>query len=390
MIYDCIIIGAGAAGLFCGAAHKEKVNGLILEKTKKAGTKLLMSGNGQCNITHDGSIKDFISCYGKNGSKIRSCLYQYNNEHLRGFLHTNGVDTFVREDGKVFPKSMKAQEVRDMLLEQCKANGFSLKTGCEVFGLKYSDDVWYVKTDGSTYTAAAVVLATGGCSYPTTGSDGSFLEILKRDLDLDIIPPRPALSPLKTADYPFSQLAGISFLNAETSICHGEKRVSTNTGGLLLTHNDFSGPAVLNISKYGKPGDTLVLNYLYPLNYDTAYAKLKSAMNCGRESTANVLAQTFSMPKRFAKTMSERFGNSPKALAKGMTQDTFVITSIGSFNKAMATAGGIALSEVDTKTMKVNKHPNLYAIGEMLDVDGITGGYNLQFAYSSARAAANR
>ena len=105
MIYDCIIIGAGAASLFCSSSAGLSVKGLILEKTKRPGTKLLMSGNGQCNITHSGSIKEFIQCYGKNGSKIRKCLYKYNNESLIAFLEDNGVKTVTRSDGKVFPAS---------------------------------------------------------------------------------------------------------------------------------------------------------------------------------------------------------------------------------------------------------------------------------------------
>lgn len=387
MIYDCLIVGAGAAGLFCGSAFSHKINGLILEKTKRIGTKLLMSGSGQCNITHDGSIKDFIPCYGKNGGKIRSCLYQYHNDHLREFLASNGVETFVREDGKVFPKSLDAKEVRDMLVSKCQSNGFSIRTECEVTGLSARDGLWEVATTGGTYTAKSVVLATGGCSYPTSGSDGSIFAVLARDLGIDIVQPKPALSPLKVKDYPFTEISGISFPGADASIYHEGKKITDNTGGLLFTHRDFSGPAVMNISKYGENGDNLVLNYLYPLQYEEVFAKLKKAMSGSKESTANLIAGTFDVPKRFARIIADRIGNSPKELAKALTGDTFTITSIGSFNQAMATAGGISLKEINTKTMELKKHPNLYAIGEVLDIDGITGGYNLQFAYSSAMEA---
>lgn len=385
MVYDCIIVGAGAAGLFCGAAGSKKINGLILEKTKRYGTKLLMSGNGQCNITHDGSIKDFIPCYGKNGGRIRSCLYQYHNQHLRDFLEANGVKTFVREDGKVFPVSLDAKEIRDMLLTKCKSNGFTMKPQCEVTGLKFENDLWQIKTDTDTYSAKSVVLATGGCSYPTTGSDGSIFHVLKRDLGIDIVQPKPALSPLKVQEYPFTELSGISFANAEASIYHNDKRAACNVGGLLFTHHDFSGPAVMNISKYGENGDTVVLNYLHPQTYEEVLARLKKAMTGSKENTANILAKTFDLPKRFTRIMADRFGNSPKELAKGLTSDRFIITSIGSFRHAMATAGGISLSEVNMKTMELKRYPGLFAIGEALDIDGITGGYNLQFAYASGR-----
>lgn len=390
MYYDCIIVGAGAAGLFCGASFPRKINGLLLEKTPRTGTKLLMSGSGQCNITHDGSIKDFVSCYGKNGGRIRSCLYQYHNLHLRDFLARHGVATFVREDGKVFPASLDAKEIRDMLLAGCRENGFDLKTSQEVTALSFENDVWKVETSGGSYMAKAVVLAAGGCSYPSTGSDGSIFPILTNDLGVEIIRPKPALSPLKVEGYPFTELSGIAFPHARVSIFHQEKRVIDNTGGLLFTHHDLSGPAVMNISKYAAQGDILEINYLHPLSYEEVLSALKNSMADSRESTANILAKEFLLPKRFARIMAARFGNSPKELSKGLTADRFDITSAGNFRQAMATAGGVSLSEINTKTMEFKKYPGLFAIGEMLDVDGITGGYNLQFAYSSALAAMHK
>ena len=388
MYYDCIIVGAGAAGLFCGAAFPHKVNGLVLEKTKRIGTKLLMSGNGQCNITHDGSIKDFIPCYGKNGGRIRSCLYQYHNSHLRSFLKENGIETFAREDGKVFPKSMDAKEIRDMLYDKAARNGFVFQKESPVTGLTKTENGWCVSTSCSDYLAKTVILATGGCSYPTSGSNGSIFDVLKRDLDIEIIQPKPALSPINVQDYPYTDLSGIAFPNASVTLTEQGKRLAVHHGGLLLTHRDFSGPAVMNISKYGVIGGTIEINYLYPLSYEDALASLKDALVNTRESTDKVLAARFDLPRRFTKIIVQRFGNSPKALAKALTGDSFVITSIGSFNQAMATAGGISLSEVSTKTFALKKHSGLFAIGEVLDIDGMTGGYNLQFAYSSACAAA--
>ncbi len=388
MYYDCIIVGAGAAGLFCGAAFPQKTKGLVLEKTKRIGTKLLMSGSGQCNITHDGSIKDFIPCYGKNGGRIRSCLYQYHNDHLRAFLHKNGVETFVREDGKVFPKSMEAKEIRDVLERKAVQNGFIIQKDLAVTGLSRTEQGWCVSTVRNDFLAKNVILATGGCSYPTSGSDGTIFEVLKRDLKIEIIQPKPALSPIKVQNYPYTELSGIAFANAGVTLTDGDRKLAAHNGGLLLTHRDFSGPAVMNISKYGIVGGQIRLNYVYPYTYEDVLARLKKTMNGSKESTDKIVAGTFDLPRRFAKVVVQRAGNSPKELAKALTGDTFTITSIGSFNQAMATAGGIALAEMNLKTMELKKHPNLYAIGEMLDIDGMTGGYNLQFAYASACTAA--
>ena len=388
MYYDCIIVGAGAAGLFCGAAFPQKIHGLILEKTKRTGTKLLMSGNGQCNITHDGSIKDFISYYGKNGGRIRSSLYQYHNMHLREFLKENGIETFAREDGKIFPKSMDAKEIRDMLCERAKENGFIIQTDSQVTAIKEAEQGWCVSTTRSDYLAKNIIFATGGCSYPTSGSDGNIFEVLQRDLGTDIVPPKPALSPIKVENYPYTDLSGIAFPSGSVTLTDGDQRLAQHHGGLLLTHRDFSGPAVMNISKYGVIGGQIRLNYVYPHNYEDVLSTLKKSLCSGKDSPEKVLSGGYNLPKRFAKVLIQRVGNSPKALAKALTEDTFTITSIGSFNQAMATAGGISLSEINTKTMEMKKHSNLFAIGEVLDIDGMTGGYNLQFAYASACAAA--
>lgn len=389
MYYDCIIVGAGAAGLFCAAAFPEKINGLILEKTKRVGTKLLMSGSGQCNITHAGSIKDFIACYGKNGSRIRSCLYQYHNLHLRDFLRENGVETFVREDGKVFPQSMDAKEIKDMLWKKAMKNGFTIQKESPVTGLKRTAQGWCIATQQGNYFTKKAILACGGCSYPSSGSDGSMFAVLRRDLGIEIVPPKPALSPIKVQDYPYTDLAGITFPNGAVTLWDGDKRLAEHSGGLLLTHHDFSGPAVMNISKYGIIGQPVRFNYLHPLSYDEVQSALKKAIDGSKDSMEKILATSFGLPRRFTKAMIQRFGNSPKVLAKALTGDTFTISSPGSFHQAMSTAGGIALSEINAKTMELKNHPGLYAVGEMLDIDGMTGGYNLQFAYSSACAAVN-
>lgn len=404
--YDVIIIGAGASGLFAAASadidakgnassfSDGDFKGLILEKTSRAGTKLLMSGNGQCNITHAGSIKDFVDCYGDKGKKIRSCLYKHSNLELMDFLEENGVEVFTREDGKVFPRSMDAHDVLYMLLRKAKKNGFDLKCDSEVTGLNRSDDLWQVTCDDITYTSRSVIIATGGCSYPTTGSDGSFFKVLRDDLDIDITKLKPSLTPIQVNEYPYTELSGISFENIHTSIWHkdkssnsDERKIAETCEDLLFTHKDLSGPAVINISKYAAPGDKLKINYLYPLNYEQALGKLKSAFHGSKGSAANILSAEFDLPKRFCQLFTARHGEALKNLAHTLIGEGFVINSVSGFNKAMATSGGIELSQIDMSTFGFKEYPRLYAIGEALDVDGITGGYNLQFAYSSARIA---
>ena len=387
-IYNCIIIGAGASGLFFAASPDSSCGGLILDSSKRPGLKLLMSGSGQCNITHSGSIKDFVKYY--NTGKIRSCLFKYNNQSLRNFLSENGVNTIARADGKVFPASMKAQDILNILLRLCDKNGFEMRTNHKVTGIKSAaDGLWQVISKDQNFRCKRLIIATGGCSYPTTGSDGSMFEILRRDLGLDITELRPALSPIRVLNYPYSSLSGISFDEAEIKIFDGSLgtlRVKA-TGPLLLTHSDFSGPVVLNISKEARTGDILEINYLGQ-DVATVRAKLQAARQGSAKNMASDVAQITNLPLRFCKSLEERYGRSISKISGALCGERFNITSGPGYKKAMATAGGVSLDAIDTKTFECKSYKNLYIIGEACDVDGITGGYNLQFAFSSAFAAA--
>ncbi|MDD6042374.1 MAG: aminoacetone oxidase family FAD-binding enzyme [Eubacteriaceae bacterium] len=388
MIYDCIIIGAGAAGLF--AASGIKVNrGLILEKTHKPASKLLMSGGGQCNITHSGDIKEYVKHYGSHGGKIRSCLYRYSNTALIDFLRENGVETITREDGKVFPASMDAGEIQRMLLTRAECNHFTLRTDAEVMSIDSSGDFWILHTPEETFSCRVVIIATGGCSYPATGSDGSFFKVLQKSLSLKITTLKPSLSPAKVYDYPYTELSGISFTNAAISLWNNDKKVFQSEGGdLLLTHQSFSGPVIINNSRYMENGQRIEINYLHPLSAPLASERISEACRNSKAALPGIVASEFNLPKAFVATVCNACQSKTKAIAQRLTADSYTVKSAGGFNSAMATAGGIDLSEVNLKTMALKKHRGIFAIGECLDIDGDTGGYNLQFAYSSAMAAA--
>lgn len=388
MTYDCIIIGAGAAGLYCGAAFERPLRGLILEKTRRPGTKLLMSGGGMCNVTHDGSIKDFVPCYGKNGSKIRSCLYKYNNAHLIKFLHDGSVKTTTRDDGKVFPASMDAGDILKLLLDKSRRNGFDIEYESPVTEIrKNADDLWQVSTAEKTYLCRNLVVASGGCSYPSTGSDGSLFPILRKSLGIEITPLRPALSPVNVQDYPYGEVSGISFDHAGLSVWRNERKIFEAAGSLLFTHSNLSGPLILNSSKEIREGDTIKLNYLYPETKSAVMEKLNAILKNNKTSLQNLLSREWNLPKSFLQIVLNETGNRQKEIAARLTDDSFIVERVSGYNKAMVTTGGITLSEVNPKTMELKRFTGLYAIGEVLDIDGFTGGYNLQFAYSSACVA---
>ena len=425
--HNTILIGSGAAGLYFGAGVPcgPGKDVLILERTARPAMKLLMAGSGQCNVTHGGSIKDFTDCYGDHGSRIRTCLYKHSNLELMSFLEGLGVPLTEREDGKVFPASLDAKDVKDALLGACAANGVEIRRNSPVtqiraieggFAVVVSDGV----DDGgrgsvsknvepasgstTTYTCTNLVVATGGCSYPTTGSDGSIFRTLRDDLGLKIEEPCPALTPVFVQEYPFAELSGISFQNVSMKVSGIKKSF---TGDLLLTHRNLSGPVIINNSRYIRTGSRLELNFVYPETAETVAANLKKSAAGNSRMVSAFLAESYNLPKRFVskivelalvqstqtgagttdKKLSALTGKEISALARSLAAAEFSVSGLGGFNIAMVTKGGISLDEVSLKTMESKRYPGLYFIGEVLDIDGDTGGYNLQFAYSSAMAA---
>ncbi len=402
-IYDVIIIGGGASGLFCASAYGRRVNGLILEKTNFAGKKLLMSGSGQCNITHSGDIKEFIGHYGEKGKKIRSALYKFSNKAVIEFFQEKGVLMMSREDGKVFPEALNAQVVLETLTEGARENGFGIRYEHSVRRIEPLNGKYVIICDGahgkkkSEFQTHKIVVAAGGCSYPSTGSDGSMLQVL-RELGLEIIPPRPSLTPIFVQNYPYEELSGISLSPALITV--NGKRVCDD---LLLTHRNFSGPGAINISRYVKTGDVLMINYFPGKTFEEIFSDFKQKVTKNSKQTITFLLEYLgtAIPKRFMEKLCERAGIDPgqkasglngsqlRTLAELLTKDTFSVSGTGGFSAAMATAGGVSLDEINLKNMECKKYPGLFIIGETLDVDGDTGGYNLQFAWSSGYLAGN-
>lgn len=402
MVYDLIIIGAGAAGLFAGASLPFPVSGLILEKKAAPGRKLLMSGSGQCNLTHGGSIKDFIPHYGKNGAQIRQVLYRFNNRSVVDFFESRGVPLFEREDEKYFPKSLKAQDVLNALTRACTDNGLKFAYSSPVESIVHRDGIYNVQCKDRSYESRKLIIATGGCSYPATGSDGGFFHVL-REMGLEIKPLAPALVPIYVEQYPYESLSGISFPKAEASVNSVKSR-----DALLLTHTCFSGPAVLNLSRYAHVGDTVTFNYSPGKAEDIINKELFRTASGSGKQLLTVLYEYFNgytqasaeLPKRFLEAVCGRAGAdaaekasriSPaqlRSIVGFIIHDSYRVKRLGGNESAMVTSGGVALSEINMKTMESVKYQNLFFAGEVLDVDGDTGGYNLQFAFSSGCLAA--
>ena len=402
MYKKTIVVGAGAAGLFFGAAAPVSAGGdiLILEKTDKIGTKLLMAGSGHCNLTHAGSIKEFLLCYGQNGSRIRTCLYRHNNLEYVRFMESLGVPCSEREDGKIFPVSMDSRDVKKALLEAAAANSVTIMKNSPVTAVTVIPEGFEVTVGSkqSSYICTNLVIATGGASYPTTGSDGTFLHVLKNDLGLKITELHPALSPMYVQNYPFEELSGISFKNAGLKIFNKNSSSYEAAGDLLLTHRSFSGPLILNNSRYINTGSRVEINFIFPYTVSGVLSSIKEVFRGNNKTVSSFFAEKYSLPKRFVAAVLEHPGLSERKLssltggemetaARAFSAADYSVSGVGSFREAMATSGGVCLDSVNLSAMESKTYKGLYFIGEVLDIDGNSGGYNLQFAYSSARAA---
>ena len=384
--YDIAIIGAGASGLMLAAnLDMEGSWGIVLEGSSCIGSKLLMSGGGHCNITHGGSIKDFVYAYGDAGQALRRCLYRHSNLELARWLIEHGIELAdengdhvdasygsggIDSAGRIFPASMKSRDVLDVLRKEALLNGWQIDKDAKVSGLR-KDGLWEITLiNGCELWAEKVVIATGGITYPETGSDGSMLEILE-DLGLDINEPRPALAPVFVDNYPYSELSGISipdvtviaFSSDAANTCKG--KAAKMKGDLLFTHEGLSGPVILNISRYVEPGELLRLCYN---------------------------KEMYELPRRMQGVLRTRsrglLGDvRTNVLATFLDHDDFIVSGVD--ERGMVTAGGVSIDEIDMRTMRAKRFDGLYVIGEALDADGITGGYNLQLCWSTAAAAAD-
>jgi len=377
--FDAIILGAGAAGLFCAAtAGQRGKRVLLLDHNAEVGRKILISGGGRCNFTNLHTAPDrYLSA---NPHFAKSALARYTPADFLKLVESYGIAWHEKTLGQLFCDG-SAKQIVALLLEECAKGGVTLRLGGETGAVEHRDGQFHV----AGASAPALVIATGGPSIPKLGAT-QFAYELARQFGLKVVQPRPALVPLTLSgdDALFTELSGV----ATEVVARCGKTAFREAA--LFTHRGLSGPAILQVSSYWQRGEDVRIDYLpdQPLGW---------LLEAKRTQPRSALRRVLPLPERLATTLAERLGvagelgnQSDKVLraAEATLHDWhFHPTGSEGFAKAEVTAGGISTAELSSQTMEAKKVPGLYAIGEAVDVTGWLGGYNFQWAWASGFAA---
>jgi len=369
------------AGIACQMGKRV----LVIDHAVAPGKKILISGGGRCNFTNlDVKPERFIS---NNPHFAKSALSQYTQHDFIDLVNRHGVAWHEKTLGQLFCDG-PANQIVQLLLDEARKGDFTLNLSGIITSVNRLEDSFEVRTDSGTFSASSLVVATGGPSIPKMGATG-FAYDLARQFKLKVIEPRPALVPftLGKDEALFSELSGV----ATDTITSNDKASFREAS--LFTHKGLSGPAILQISSYWRNGESILVNFFPGLSENWLIEAKKTMPKSGFKSA---LAQH--LPERLAETLSSKLKQSGRNLAdykdlelkeltKTLANWEFTPSGTEGFAKAEVTIGGVSTAELSSKTMEANKVPGLYFIGEAVDVTGWLGGYNFQWAWSSAYAA---
>lgn len=380
------------------------VSVVLLEKNRKSGVKILMSGGTRCNITHHTNAKGILRAFGDGGRFLQPSLGAFPPEKVVEMFHRLGVPTKVEETGKVFPESDRALHVRDALLHQATDLGVRLITEQSVSDIKkVVADRWGIQTQDDYFEVDRVIVTSGGKSWPDCGTTGDAYAWLE-NLGHHIVTPRPALVPLLGGEPWMHALSGVTLPDCELSVWEEgktkRKLVSRRRSSLLLTHHGFSGPAAMDVSGALTAMESIkdgrvYLDTLPEVDEAELAAKLTDRSEGGKNRIVTLFNQW--LPKRMANALVQQLdadctiAELPKVvrarLLEALKRLPLGVTGTLGFPKAEVTAGGVKLTEVNSKTMQSLLCEGLYIAGEVLDLDGPIGGYNFQAAFSTGRMA---
>jgi predicted Rossmann fold flavoprotein len=408
--YDVIVIGAGAAGLIA-AGRVAELGGrvLLLEKMERAGRKLLITGKGRCNITNDAPSSEFIKHINPNGRFLKHAFAVFFSKDIVNLLNNLGVETVVERGGRIFPASNKSDDVVKALLKYNTKNGVEIRCGYRVEKLLVTDASVHgvtVATADKTFdiSCSHVILCTGGCSYPATGSTGDGYKLAGFH-NHSIVQARPALVPIETKGDLAGRMQGLSLKNVKAAVWVNGKKGAEEFGEMLFTHFGLSGPIILTLSRS-------IVDEIRNKNIVEVVVDLKPALDENKlddrlirdlnENGKKFLENVFKLwlPSKMIPVFFQETGIDSKKQCHQITAKErrkimllmknlrFMVSGYRGFKEAIITAGGINTQDIESRTMESKRIQNLYFAGEVIDLDADTGGYNLQIAYSTGWLAA--
>lgn len=400
--YDIIVVGAGAAGLMAaGSAAENNKKVLLLEKMERPARKLRITGKGRCNITNNCSENEFIDHFGKEGRFLRQAFSKYFVKELLDFFNNNGLKTVVERGNRVFPVSQNAEDVINVLINWNKKLKVNILNNHSVSKIIVENNkaVGVELVSGEQFLAEKIIVTTGGASYPATGSTGDGYKMAE-NVGHKIVGIRPALVPLNTKGNIAKKLQGLSLKNVTASVWANSKKKRSDFGEMLFTHFGLSGPIILTLSSLVV--DLVDLKQIVEISIDLKpklddeklnNRLLRDIKENGKKKIATYLKQL--LPSKLIDVCCEVIKIDSEKLVHQITAQErkklrlflkdfrFEIENYRSFKEAIITAGGIKLKEIDPRSMQSRIVKDLYFAGEILDLNGDTGGFNLQEAFST-------
>ncbi len=416
--FDVIVIGAGPSGMMAAlAASGQGASVLLLEKKERPGKKLLLTGHGRCNITNIRIPDNFRETYHENGRFLTSSLHAFSPEDVREYFLSLGIPTHEEDEGRIFPDMQKASSVCEALEKALSENGVVLLTDSPVRTMK-KNGVWIVTTEKDSFFSKAVILSTGGKSFPHTGSEGDGY-VLAEANGHTVTALAPALAPIFFSAFSDASrdscgeacgaeitLAGITLPDVVSSLWIDGKKKKSACGDLLFTHQGVSGPSAMLLSrelpaskgKYPQGYVQFQIDLLPDIREEEAEKMLLVSMNENpNRYMKRILCETFRLQEKVSglvldgKTMDicahEVTKEKRKMIIRKLKASAFDVEKCTPLDMAYVTRGGVSVKEIDPKTMGSKRKEGLFFAGEVMDIDGISGGYNLQFAWESGRAA---
>ena len=412
-VYDVIVIGAGPAGMTAAAAVAEQgARVLILERNEKAGRKLAITGKGRCNLTNTADERTTQEQMVSNPKFILSALHRYSHMDVMERIEALGVPLKVERGGRVFPQSDKAFDIVDALVKDCRIHGVRMLFEQTVTAVRQTDKGFHVQTAKDQFEGRTVLLATGGITYPSTGSTGFGYEAA-RTMGHTTVPSFGGLVPLVTKESWPGALMGLSLRNVGVKVTQKGKTLFTDFGEMLFTHFGISGPVVLSASSRLRPflrrQGAETYSQAEPMIFHIDLKPALDAETLERRVTRDlekyakkqlIHAMEDLLPRSLIPVVLEQAGleeqtradqlskTKIRSLAATLKDLPLTIQDTRPVTEAIITQGGITVKEIDPKTMESKIVPGLFFAGEVIDVDALTGGFNLQIAFSTGRAAA--